>query len=140
MFLPSGVSPSLSQIHPVELEYERDVEFLSPPSSRSSSPFSAFSSPGSDEAQISSPVRRALEIGNDFASSFASLNSPEPVPVAIVRSPSDSDLSDLDGNLSDAFSNTTGHTSSSFLDAIVDSDGESDSSWASANVDRGLSH
>lgn len=35
--------PSLSQVYPVELDYERGVELLSAPSSRADSPFSAFS-------------------------------------------------------------------------------------------------
>ncbi|KAJ2915189.1 hypothetical protein MD484_g5241, partial [Candolleomyces efflorescens] len=62
--LVSGYIPSLSQTyHPQDLDYERGVVLLSPPSSRSESPFSVVSNTGSPTSR--SP---ALSIGTNYMS------------------------------------------------------------------------
>ncbi|KAF8967494.1 hypothetical protein BDZ97DRAFT_1755920 [Flammula alnicola] len=73
------VVPSLSQSYPQELDYEHGLELLSPPSSRSASPFSmAGMSPNQDQGQ------RALSpfssIGSRSTSTFSSaVSSPSPL-------------------------------------------------------------
>lgn len=65
----SPLIPSLSQIYPQELDYERGVILLSPPSSRSESPFSVVSTgelgsfPGDDAG---SPVMTFGALGQEF--------------------------------------------------------------------------
>ncbi|KAL0070283.1 hypothetical protein AAF712_002775 [Marasmius tenuissimus] len=46
-FSSPNLVPSLSLLHPVDLDHEHDVELLSAPSSRPDSPFSNFSQPSS---------------------------------------------------------------------------------------------
>ncbi|TFK24713.1 hypothetical protein FA15DRAFT_669285 [Coprinopsis marcescibilis] len=50
---PSQSIPSLSQIYPQDLEYERNVILLSPPSSRSESPFSVIGTSNVNSGNVS---------------------------------------------------------------------------------------
>ncbi|TFK74520.1 hypothetical protein BDN72DRAFT_893192 [Pluteus cervinus] len=134
---------SLSQSHPLELEQERDVEFISPPSSRSASPFSTFSSPRPQSSSTANREARNSGMGYLSASSFG---SPVIHTTNSARAPSDVDLlSDFDGNLSDALSNATSHTSASLIEAPAqhsdddededeDEESDSDESWEEASA------